>query len=214
MSTRTSIGHRAVAPFFDEQEMQRGIGGQIDWTLVGRGFAVGTFDVVINGAVAVNDVVVNIDALAYPLKKGDTITFAAANIHLKADAAAGATSLSTEKVTEIIADNAIGNADKTGPYDERRIKAGTVMARTAGGKLIPRVSAASGETASEVLASDADERSNSDSLSGYGTYVDGILWQNMMPDAVAGVVSSTYKTELTAAGCRFQYQTYSDSRLS
>lgn len=156
------------------------------------------------------------DALTVALEGNDSADFGGGSqsIQLSADAAAGATTLDIEPASLPVADNDTASADYTGTDDFRIIPSGTVMCRTTAGLLIPRA-VADAETASEILASDAIERSDVDAMTGYGTYVSGIIFENMMPDAdSAGDIPSAYKTELATAGCSFIFHDFSDSRLT
>jgi hypothetical protein len=45
----------------------------------------------------------------------------------------------------------------------------------------------------------------------YGMVVGGPVWENFLPDAVAGVLPSDIKDELQAAGTGFYYQTFTDT---
>lgn len=45
----------------------------------------------------------------------------------------------------------------------------------------------------------------------YGMIIGGPVWENFLPDAVAGVLSQDIKDELQAAGTGFYYQTFVDT---
>lgn len=70
-------------------------------------------------------------------------------------------------------------------------------------------------TAMGLLATAADEESESDSLSGYGVLVGGVFYENLLPDATGTpkVLDPVYKAELQAAGVGtgFAFRQYGDT---
>lgn len=157
-----------------------------------------------------------VEALDAGIEAADTAVFEGGDIsvRLAEDEAAGGTSLVVEPTQFAIADDAEAITKRRDSAIGRRLPKGLVCARTAAGLLIPRRDA-DAETATELLVSDADERSVSDAKSGYGTIIGNTgLYENLMPDSVAGDIPAGYKTELAAAGCTFTYRDYADSRLS
>lgn len=67
-----------------------------------------------------------------------------------------------------------------------------------------------------ILETDAHYQAPGDSLSGYGLLGGGVLYDNLLADATGSpkAVLAAYKTELTAAGCLFQFVRYVDNRAS
>jgi hypothetical protein len=65
-----------------------------------------------------------------------------------------------------------------------------------------------------ILETNATENSMTDSLSGYGVIVGGVLFQNLLPDSTGTpkVLPAQYKTELDELGPGFYWSTYQDSR--
>lgn len=151
----------------------------------------------------------------YPLDgtiaNSSTATFAGGTIgaRLTADALKGATTLAVDELQFAIADDAEAIVGGTGA---KALKALTIMAEQANGKLIPRADVTGAETATCVLETSASEDDVSNN--GYGCLTAGALYENLMPDAVAGDVSGTYKTELAAAGCHFNFEDYGDNTTS
>jgi hypothetical protein len=94
------------------------------------------------------------------------------------------------------------------------LPAGTIVGELlGGGKISPRVD--TDNPATLVLETDAKENDLSAAASGYGCIDGGNLYENLMPDATGGpprALASALKTELAAAGCRFKFYTYQDSR--
>lgn len=70
--------------------------------------------------------------------------------------------------------------------------------------------------ATEILETDATDKNLSEALSGYGTLVGGVLYENLLPDATGTpkVLPAQYKTELINAGCTFKFRQYADDRAS
>ena len=87
------------------------------------------------------------------------------------------------------------------------IKAGTAMVQLANGKIVPRAIRPGTEEAIGLLISTADEKSQTDALTGYGIIVGGVIYENLLPEAVA-----TYKTELNTNGYAWVWAVYQDSR--
>lgn len=159
-----------------------------------------------------------VEAIPNALEGGETATYQGGDkvLRLAADALEGATSITVEPPQFAIADDSEAFGDYTTNSDGRRLDAGTIMSRSAvNGKMIPRsiVTDAASEPATEVLRSDAFELSPVAAKSGYGSIIDGILYENLMPDAnSSGDVSGTYKTELNTSGCKFKFTDWRDSR--
>jgi len=94
------------------------------------------------------------------------------------------------------------------------IPAGTIMGELlGGGKISPRVVATNPATC--MLVANAVEGAQEHAKSGYGCYVGGVVYENLLPDAAGGppkVLAAAFKTELNAAGCDFKFETYEDNR--
>jgi len=67
-------------------------------------------------------------------------------------------------------------------------------------------------TAIGLLASDAHEEAPEESLSGYGVYVGGVVFENLLPQGPDTGLSAGEKTALTNGGATFKWVLYSDSR--
>lgn len=90
------------------------------------------------------------------------------------------------------------------------LKPGTVVALTAGGKLMPR-SAATTETAYGILVTYAEENNLDHASTGYGVVESGSIAENLLPEAsgTPRVINSTWKTELIATGGGWRFQQHS-----
>lgn len=92
----------------------------------------------------------------------------------------------------------------------KRIPAGTVMGELLGsGKISPRVVTTNPATC--ILLTDANEESDTDSLTGYGIARGGSFYEALLPDASGSprVLASAVKTEL---GSRFVFEKFIDTR--
>lgn len=152
-----------------------------------------------------------IDAAETDIANADTATFNGGTIgaRVTADAVAGATTLTVDELQFGIADNAeaiIGG----GGY--KALKPLTVMSELSSGKIAPRADVTGGEVATCILETIAAE--DDVAATGYGCLTGGALYENLMPDAVAGDVSGTYKSELATAGCHFNFEDYGDNTTS
>lgn len=88
------------------------------------------------------------------------------------------------------------------------LPAGTICAITSD-ELVPP--AAGGADAAVILATPAQENSGSDSLTGYGVIVGGVIYKNLLPDSAHGDFAAMI-TALEATGPGFRFETYADSR--
>lgn len=59
-----------------------------------------------------------------------------------------------------------------------------------------------------LLYANAEENSKTDSLSGYGVIVGGVVYENLLPVSL----TDTYKSELQDHGTGFSYESYQDTR--
>lgn len=210
--------HKISKPPFvvDEDACTRDTGRQIDWTLLSKQsqFQRGAQKVIVNGVHAADVTTVNIDAPGLPraMKKGEVIQFGADKyITLTADEDAGQVALSVEALTTALADNDEGYTPGWGGY---RIPAGTEMDLLTSGKIAPSVlGTGGGVTAYGLLISPADQDVASDAITGYGVYVQGHFYENLLPGASGSpkVISSTFKTELLNRGGSWMFTQYSDS---
>ena len=172
---------------------------------------------VTTAAVAAGAVAIPVEALDAAIEAADTATFEGGDINAVVieDAIVGATALVVEATQFPIADNAEATVKRRNAALGRRLPKGLVIAKTAAGLLIPRRDAAA-ETAVGFLVSDADERSASDSKSGYGIIIGGTaIYENLCPDADAatGDLPAAYKTELNTNTLGFVYYDYEDTRI-
>jgi hypothetical protein len=81
------------------------------------------------------------------------------------------------------------------------LKAGTVIGTLLGaGKISPRVLTTNPATG--ILETDAVEGSKTDSLSGYGVIIGGVIYEAFLPDSTGSprVLPAAMKTELQMAG--------------
>lgn len=154
-------------------------------------------------------------ALPTAISASETALFPGGTLQARvtANAAAAATALVVDELQFGIPDDSQATIAGTGA---KTIKAGTVMCELAAapGKVVPRAARPGSETASSIQKTDAVDGDLVASLSGYGQFIGGPVYENMLPEAVAGVIPSAFKTELNAVGVGtgFSWQVYGDSR--
>lgn len=150
------------------------------------------------------------------IANGATATFAGGTkqARVTVPAAADATSLTVDELQFALVEDDeayIINSSTAG----KAVKGSTTMVEVAtgtyAGQIVPRAVRPAAETASMVLESTADEESKSAASTGHGCLVGGVLYENMMADAVAGDLPADYKTELAANGCTFVFEDYGDN---
>jgi|SRR5919205_1219171 hypothetical protein len=104
----------------------------------------------------------------------------------------------------------VGNGYKNSA-GKKVLPAGTAVGTLLGsGKISPRV--ADTNPAVALLATTAIEDEDSAAASGYGVFLGGVFYENMLPDASGGVLPADIKAELAEAGTGFAWRTYSDDR--
>lgn len=156
-----------------------------------------------------------VTAIGQQIESGDTALFPGVaqrmTAVLSAPAALAATSITVLPLSTPIIDNATATY-KISYSREKVILAGTVMCELSSGKYVPRAARPGSETATGILWSTATEgawSANSDSLTGYGIIIGGVIYENLLPETI-----TSYKSELQTAGVGtgFSWQTYADSR--
>lgn len=104
---------------------------------------------------------------------------------------------------------------------KKRLPAGTAVGEFADGEVAEDggidAGASPDETATALglLVSDANEDAPEEALSGYGIYVGGVMYENLLPDSSGDpqVLPTQMKTDLATAGCTFKFVVYVDSRI-
>lgn len=69
-----------------------------------------------------------------------------------------------------------------------------------------------GSKCAGLILTDATQGSLTDAATGYGMAVSGVVFENLLPDAVAGVLTAAQKAKLETAGQGWVYETYTDTR--
>lgn len=211
MRTSTNLAGRSF--IVDPASITRSEGRQVDFDAIGGAFDDSSFIVKLAAAAAADAVALTVDPLPYDVPVGTTLYFGESKelALTTAHAAAGATSITVQALPA-----ALENDDeaRVGRGGRKRVPAGTVMVELASGKLVPRSARPGAETAVGILETDADQDSKTDSLSGYGLILGGVLYENMLPDATGApkVLPAAYKTELQTAGVGtgFAFRQYED----
>lgn len=201
-----------------------GPGRQIDWesvpdTYAGRD-AVDYTITVSDATAAQGDTDLGVAALPVALPVGTLLDFGEHTsgwqqyARLSAAADAGDTSLTVYPLSGAIEDAATATYTSTeagGGNNAKQIPGGTIMCALASGKMVPVAAAPGAETAIGLLVGDAVEDEPQAALSGYGLYIGGAVYENLLPDYGA-TDFATWKTELNAAGVgHFTWHTYADS---
>jgi hypothetical protein len=69
-----------------------------------------------------------------------------------------------------------------------------------------------GSTCAGLIITSATEGSLTDAATGYGMLIGGVVFENLLPDAVASVITAAQKAALIGVGQGFTFETYSDTR--
>lgn len=144
-------------------------------------------------------------ALAEDIDNAATATYLGGPMLARVTVAAevGATSVTVQALKLEIDDNA--EAFYAGEQGGKILPQYTIMAQLASGLYIPRAGVLAAETAKCILLEEANEASVHSSKTGYGMAEQGLVYENLMPEAdTSGNIDSTFKTELLAVGFRFR----------
>jgi hypothetical protein len=198
----------------DWQSVDRDNGHQIDWSLVDEAYRETRGGVVTvgTGGAAQGATTVPVTALTFDLKAGTVLYFGGVKIAtVTADAATGAVSITVAALpTALVA----ADAAQVSGSGKRTILSGTVMEIQSDGKMIPTQDASGGTAAHGLLIATAVEESRVAALSGHGLVIGGVVYDNLLPEAVGSpkVLPSGLKTALAAGSKGFVYRQYQDSR--
>lgn len=82
----------------------------------------------------------------------------------------------------------------------------------AGDSFTIAVTQTDGANCAGLIITEATQGSLTDAATGYGMVIGGVVFENLLPDAVSGVITATQKARLAAIGQGFTYETYVDTR--
>jgi hypothetical protein len=200
----------------DRDSLDFDSGHSVNWALVPESYRKTPGQIVsINGAVAADVTPLTVDALEQAIPAGTLLYFGqlGETVRTTALAAAGATTIAVEADHTAIEDNDTAVINGSGP---KTIPAGTRVGTLLSGdeQIVPRI--AGTNPAIGILATDANEDSKTDSRSGYGVIVGGVIYENHLPGATGSprTIAAGEKTELAAAGTGFSWKQYFDSSAS
>jgi hypothetical protein len=167
----------------------------------------------VNGDHAAGVTTLTVLPLDGTVANGATATFAGGTkqARVTAPAAAGATAVTVDELQFAIADNA--EATYSDGSGAKVVPAGTIVAQLASGKVIPRKSVTGAETAIGFLVSDAADGDRAAARTGYGVYVGGVFYEELLPDH-DDASFDTWIGEIKTAGPGVRLETYSDSSAS
>jgi hypothetical protein len=187
-------------------------GRQIDFQLVSERRRSTAFVVKLAAAALAGAVALVVDPLAKAVKAGQLLFFGQAGEYARvtADSDAGEAGLDVEALPAALEDNDEAVVGGTG---KKSVKAGTIVAQLASGKIIPRADVTGAETAIGFLASDATEDAMQDALTGYGVLIGGVFYEGLLPDRDEADFE-TWIGEINDAGPGVRLVPYSDSRAS
>lgn len=192
----------------DWNSVDRNMGGQIDWSQVPDTYAGGVDYTIGADAASAAAETLGVDELPVAIPAGTILYFGADKyVKVTADADAGDETLTIEALTTALAgtESATFHVAGTGT---KVIPAGTVLTQLQSGKFIPRaLISGQGTTSAGLLMTTAAEGSETDSVTGYGIIVGGVIFENLLPETI-----TSYKTELNTGGAGWVWLTYADSR--
>lgn len=200
-----------------DKSLLRDTGRQVDWSaFTTNQYRHGSFAVVVGAAGAAGGAVaVPVAALKEALTKGTVLNFGANKFAtLNADAAVGATSLTTLAIPTALVSGDTAYATNS-VLQGFFVRAGTIVDLLANGKVVPAAFNTAAVTAYGILETNAEQNAESDALSGYGCLIAGDIYENLLPEAdltlTPPTVTAAWKTELAARSGRFQFHQYTDT---
>jgi hypothetical protein len=213
MRTTTYVSRPAFV--VDPNSVGSTSGRQIAWEYIPEKYRRGAIQVTA-GAAAQGATALPVTALDAPIPAGTVLDFGGDEQAVTTAAAAqGATSLAVRALVNALEGGEVATfVPQQYRSAGKHLPAGKCMAAMTDGRLCTRAERPGAETASELLKTAATEFSESDSLSGYGTYESGRFYENLLPDSTGTprVLPAQYKTELRAAGGAWRFEQYADSR--
>lgn len=207
---RTDYNLSGLPFVVDPHNTPRDNGHQIDWANVGEQYRdTGGIVTVGTGGAGADATTVPVVALPVALPSGAVLDFGGKKFAtLTAAADEGATSITVRALATALVAGDVATKSGTG---KKKLPAGTAIGTLLGdGKISPRV--VTTNPAVGLLATAAVEGEEFAAATGYGIFIGGVFYENMLPDAVSGTLPSAIKTELNANGTGFAFRTYSDDR--
>lgn len=203
---RTTYKDISLPPFVaNRHSLLRDNGRQIDWALVTDRYRAGSVPLELTANAAADAVEILVVALKKSISKGQVLEFGGKKFaRVSDDTAAGLTTVPVEAlgvalVTEDIA--------YYGGRGKKSLVPGTRMDLLASGKVIPSALGTGGVTCYSILETGAAEDMPSDAMTGYGQFISGNFFENLLPEGV----QATWNTEMRTRGAHLQMLTYSDN---
>jgi len=164
---------------------------------------------------AAGAVLLVVEALEVALENADVLVVPAERMYarLSADSPIGDTSLTVDALDTWINDGSIAYASDGSGGPGKQVPPGTWMCELTNGQIVPRAVRPGSETAKFLLATFADEFSETDAVSGYGVIKSGAIYENLLPEASGSpkVSPAGYVTEALAHGGFWMMEQYADN---
>lgn len=193
----------------DHSSVERNSGRQVAWELVGADRQTTQGQIVRLAAAAYEaEYSLSVAELAGAIEKGVTLHFASGDAKLTAPAAAGDTSIDVEPLATDLDD---GDTARIAGSGGKRLVAGTAVDEDVVGSIRRIFPTYDGTGCIGLLATDANELSDVESLSGYGVITHAKVYEALLPDASGSPreLDADLKSALTDLG--FSFEQYSDN---
>lgn len=203
---RTTYKDISLPPFVaNRHSLLRDNGRQIDWDLVTDRYRAGSVAATLTANAAENATSLTVAALPKAIKKGTILDFGATKLaRVNADVAAAATAVPVDAIGNALTS---GDIAYYGGRGKKSINPGTRMDLLASGKVVPSALNTGSVTCYSIMETGAAEDMPSDAMTGYGQFVSGNFFENLLPDGV----QTTWNTEMRTRGAHLQMFTYSDN---
>lgn len=205
-------------PFLvDKDQLVLDTGRQIAWEYLDARYDAGAFAVTLTAAAIIGAVSIVVAPLPGMVPQGSIIRFNTGEfVYAVDDSAAGDTTMAVEAIPTALEVADVGYVDGEPGLKGRQLPPGTVLAELADGRAVPRAVRPGAETAKYILATYANEDSQTDAASGYGVIKSAAIYENLLPEAAGTpkVIDAAYKTELLAQGGFWMFEQYADNTAS
>lgn len=196
----------SLPPFVaNRHSLMRDNGRQIDWALVTDRYRAGSVDLTLTANAAADANSITVSPLKKAISKGQVFEFGGKKFaRASDDVAAGLTTVPVEALGVALVS---GDVAYYGGRGKKSIVPGTRMDLLASGKVVPSALQSGGVTCYSIMETGASEDMPSDSMTGYGQFISGIFFENLLPEGV----QTTWNTEMRNRGAHLQMLTYSDN---
>lgn len=202
----------------DPNSIRRSTGRQLNWNAMPDAARLGVQFVTLSALANSSATTLAVTALPIDVPIYTELYFGEVGeaVRVTAPAKKGDTTLTVEATTTAIESGDKAPLPPTGTVlglnqISKAVAAGKIMSQLSDGTIVPREYTS--VTASHIILEGHVQNSRTESLSGVGTIVGGVLFKQLLPD-FANTNFATWIAELATNGCTFQWENYADTRAA